>query len=62
MLLQYLFDIVFVLDLQLPVPITTKVMSSKPVHDEMCDDDKIMIKLDIFLQFVTEVLDEFRYY
>jgi hypothetical protein len=62
MLLQYLFDIVFVLDLQLPVPITTKVMSSNPVHDEMCDDDKIMIKLDIFLQFVTEVLDEFRYY
>ena len=62
MLLQYLFDIVFVLDLQLRVSITTKVLSSNPVHGEVCDDDKIMIKLDIFFQFVTEVLDEFRYY
>jgi hypothetical protein len=62
MLLQYLFDIMFVLDLQLPVSITTKVLSSNPVHGEVCDDDKIMIKLDIFFQFVTEVLDEFRYY
>jgi hypothetical protein len=52
----------FVLDLQLPVSITTKVLSSNPVHGEVCDDDKIMIKLDIFFQFVTEVLDEFRYY
>ena len=59
MLLQYLFDIVFVLDLQLPVSITTNILSSNPVH---CDDDKIMIKLDIFFLFVTEVLDEFRYY
>ena len=42
MLLQHLFDIVFVLDLQLPVSITTKDLSSNPVHGEVCDDDKIM--------------------
>ena len=49
MLLQHVFDIVFVLDLQLTVSITTKVLSSNLVHGEVCDDDKIMIKLDIFL-------------
>jgi hypothetical protein len=40
MLLQHLFDIV--LDLQLPVSITTKDLSSNPIHGEVCDDDKIM--------------------
>ena len=61
-LIQFIMLLQFVLDLQLPVSITTKVLSSNPVHGEVCDDDKIMIKLDIFFQFVTEVLDEFRYY
>jgi hypothetical protein len=35
MLLQYLFDIVFVLDLQLPMSITTKVVRLNPVHGEV---------------------------
>jgi hypothetical protein len=43
-------DIVFVLDLQLPVSITTKVLSSNPVHGEVCDDDKIMIKTSTILK------------
>ena len=49
MLLQYLFDIVFVLDLQLRVSITTKVLSSNPVHGEVCDDDKIKDQIGHFL-------------
>ena len=44
MLLQYLFDIVFVLDLQLPMSITTKVVCSNPVHGEVYWIQQYVIK------------------
>ena len=46
MLLQYLLDIVFVLDLQLPIymSITTKVVRSKPVHGEVYSIQHYVIK------------------
>jgi hypothetical protein len=44
MLLQYLFDIVFVLDLQLPMSITTKVVRSNPVHGDVYSMQHYVIK------------------
>ena len=46
MLLQYLFDIAFVLDLQLPIymSITTKVVRSNPVHGEVYSIQHYVIK------------------
>jgi len=44
MLLQYLFDIVFVLDLRLPMSITTKVVRSNPVHGEVYSMQHYVIK------------------
>ena len=46
MLLQYLFDIAIVLDLQLPIymSITTKVVRSNPVHGEVYSIQQYVIK------------------
>jgi hypothetical protein len=44
MLLQYLLDIVFVLELQLPMSTTTKVVRSNPVHGEVYSIQHYVIK------------------
>ena len=56
MLLQYLFDIVFVLDLQLPIymSITTKVVRSIPVHGEVYSIQHYVIK------FVSDNFDQIQ--
>jgi hypothetical protein len=57
-----MFNATFTLDLQLPVqsvPITTNIVSSNPVHGEVCSMQHYVIK---FVSDLQQVDDFFGYY